>query len=162
MTSLSFKSLIDEALEINNMSINKLATIIGVDRPWLQHALVGRRNLGYDNFEKIMSVLNIPEHLNNDLREAFAREHFGESNFSIIAELLSKLNTMAEYENSSTPPYFLTIQIVFQQIQTSPDLSLMKNNQVFIQHYLILLKRNYLIKNLGSTQPTHLILNASE
>lgn len=104
MTPISFKSLIDQALEANNMSINRLATIIGVDRPWLQHALVGRRNLGYDNFEKIMNTLTLSEYDNTELREAFAKEYFGDTNFKIINNLLTKLNKMAEFEGLSTPP----------------------------------------------------------
>lgn len=107
MTSLSFKTLIDQALELNNMSINKLATAIGVDRPWLQHALVGRRNLGYDNFEKIMNSLNLTEHLNSELREAFAKEYFGDTNFEIIQNSISRIKNMAEFEQLSTfPPEF--------------------------------------------------------
>lgn len=102
MESLTFKDLIDEALEINDLSINKLATTIGVDRPWLQHALVGRRNLGYDNFEKIMANLNLPEHLNSSLRIAFANEYFGEANFSIIEHMQTILNEMTIREQ--TPP----------------------------------------------------------
>ena len=104
MTSVSFKSLIDEALEINNLSINRLATLIGVDRPWLQHALVGRRPLGYDNFEKIMNSLCLSEYMKTELREAFAKEYFGDTNFKIIKNGLSKLHKMAEFEGLSTPP----------------------------------------------------------
>ena len=103
MESLTFKDLIDEALAINDLSINKLATTIGVDRPWLQHALVGRRNLGYDNFEKIMEILNLPEHLNTALRTAFAKEYFGEANFSIIEHMSDVFNQMAARENTPAP-----------------------------------------------------------
>lgn len=103
MTSVSFKALINEALEINNLSINRLATLIGVDRPWLQHALVGRRPLGYDNFEKIMNSLNLSEHMRTELREAFAKEYFGDANFKIIKNGLSKLHKMAEFEGLYYP-----------------------------------------------------------
>ena len=109
MTTLSFKSLIDQALELNNMSINKLATSIGVDRPWLQHALVGRRNLGYDNFEKIMSILNLSEHMNDELREAFAKEYFGSEDYNVIQNSIITLNTMSNFENSTTPQNFQTV-----------------------------------------------------
>lgn len=110
MTSVSFKSLVDKALEINNLSINKLATLIGVDRPWLQHALVGRRPLGYDNFEKIMNSLSLSEYMKTELREAFAKEYFGDTNYKIIKHSLFRLQKMAEFERLSTPPRnFLTI-----------------------------------------------------
>lgn len=99
MSLLTFKELIDEALMINNLSINKLATLIGVDRPYLQHALVGRRPLRYDTFEKIMSFLSVPEHLNCSLRETFAKEYFGESNFNTITHILEILNTMSKNES---------------------------------------------------------------
>ncbi len=109
MSTTSFKELIDEALEINQLSINKLATAIKIDRPRLQHALVGRRPLGYDKFENIMSILKVAEPLNTDIREAFAKEYFGEAEFSLVKHLLAKLNSMANYESTSTPPpYFHT------------------------------------------------------
>ena len=106
MTTTSFKTLIDEALKMNQLSVSKVATAIDVDRSWLQHALVGRRTLGYENFEKIMDLLTLEENLNHELREAFASEYYGESDFYIIQHTLEMLNTMANYEKEYTPLFF--------------------------------------------------------
>lgn len=138
MTSDSFKSLIDYALELNGISINRLATTIGVDRPWLQHALVGRRNLGYDNFEKIMNSLTLSEQLNAELREAFAKEHFGEADFDIIKNCLSHLNKMYKYENTFTPPsIFQSICQISSKSSFHRLATMMKNPRISLQLCII-------------------------
>jgi len=98
----SVKTLIDKALEENQLSISKLANIINVERTWLQHALAGRRELGYENFEKIINALHLSESANTELREAFAKEYFGDTNYSIIKNTIQHLNTMYDFEKTIT------------------------------------------------------------
>lgn len=143
MALVSFKSLIDYALELNGMSINRLATTIGVDRPWLQHALVVRRNLGYDNFEKIMNSLTLSEQLNTELRETFAKEYFGEANFDIIKNCLKRLNTMSDFENIITPPRnFLAIRQIHYISSFRSCFTITKTLNYCLRTYTVLLLRN--------------------
>ncbi len=100
MRTITFKTLLDEALELNNMTINALANKINVQRPWLQHALVGRRNLSYEHFERIMNTLQVSEHMNKELREVFAREYYGDTHFNVVENAISILNEMADFEKN--------------------------------------------------------------
>ena len=98
MKSNSFKTILTNILNQNNVSISKLATMINVDRTWLQHALTGKRTLTYEHFEKILNCLGLTAPLSSELMEAFAIEHFGNEDYQIIQNSISLLNRMTDFE----------------------------------------------------------------
>ena len=60
--------------------------------------------MDYDTFESICSRLTVPEKLNEDLRVAYAVEHFGKDNYDVIQHIIDRLCKMAKAENKFCPP----------------------------------------------------------
>lgn len=98
MKSKSFKTILTNDINQKNISISKLATMINVDRTWLQHALTGKRTLTYEHFERILSCLELTAPLSSELMEAFAIEHFGNEDYKIIKNSISVLSKMTDFE----------------------------------------------------------------
>ena len=74
-----FSTLLKSALSMNDVSNRSLSQTLNIDRSRFQKILSGERHMDYDTFESICSRLTVPEKLNEDLRVAYAVEHFGAS-----------------------------------------------------------------------------------
>ncbi len=157
--STSFKSLLEQILESNNLSISKLSSIIDVDRTWLQHALAGRRNLGYDNLEKIINSLELTELQNENLREAFAIEYFGTKDYEVIKTSLNRIREMHRFEESiNTKNYIKDFSSICSNI-TKKYSTNTKQNSFYTNLYKIV--EDELDRNLPTFYTNYCILQDS-
>ena len=89
---------------MNDVSNRSLSQTLNIDRSRFQKILSGERHMDYDTFESICSRLTVPEKLNEDLRVAYAVEHFGKDNYDVIQHIIDRLCKMAKAENKFRPP----------------------------------------------------------
>ena len=99
-----FSTLLKSALSMNDVSNRSLSQTLNIDRSRFQKILSGERHMDYDTFESICSRLTVPEKLNEDLRVAYAVEHFGKDNYDVIQHIIDRLCKMAKAENKFCPP----------------------------------------------------------
>lgn len=99
-----FSTLLKSALSMNDVSNRSLSQTLNIDRNRFQKILSGERHMDYDTFESICSRLTVPEKLNEDLRVAYAVEHFGKDNYDVIQHIIDRLCKMAKAENKFCPP----------------------------------------------------------